>query len=544
MDKKNTQNKKLSIDPAIPEKALKIIRTIGKGNGLKPEQVSFVDFSGETVTAKAQTIITLQPLVTKKTLAGRDSGGKVVESEQALNKAVTTSSELLSQDKDITKKIKDMILEREDQGFAMKGHRQKFHEFKKQFALHLPCQNCHANGKTQCQNCRGIGKTTCPTCRGAKLTQCINCNGTRVTQTAKGQIQCIKCQGQGRIQCTICRAHGQTQCRICNATGKMRCQACVASGWMTKSVMVEQEGVFTFNVSRETIDKELADLIEKKGANLLLKHDLEADIVELTETEEASLKPEQIAIGYALRMPYGKLTFQLKNKTLSSTLMGYQGRLINPPAFLEKLTKKHLMLLKKAADAPSTHTESLLGKACKARIIRDILKISAEHNQKNALKALLKKYPYGVQEKTFKSMIGYARKSFLDLTRSGRYKGLALGIGSAGLVTLLYYFALRPMVVASIPQTPISVALADGVAFLIGFGSNLFCVQLIGKSDLSKSLHTLLKKQVNVRATQVKTGSTWIWSLLGNILLFAGLSWIALAMGFIAESPMWLSFLK
>ena len=548
MDKKQNQDqkkpkKKIGIDPAIPEKALKIIRTIGQGNGLKPDQVSFVDFIGKTVTAQAQTIITLKPLVSKKNVPGRDSQGKVVESEQGLHNAINQSSELLSQDDTVSQKVKDTVLERKDQGFAMKDYKQKFSAFTKHFALHTACKSCHSNGKTTCQNCRGMRKMPCKNCRGSKFIRCLNCNGTCMTQTPKGQqIQCTKCQGQGREHCTICRGHGQIQCRTCAATGKIQCQNCAATGWTTNSAMVEQEGVFSFHITRDEMDEDLADMIEKNGAQMLLKHDLEANVRELTETEKSDLEPEQIPIGYDVRIPYGELTFQLKNKTLSSILLGYQGRLINPPAFIESLTKKHLTLLKRGAIAPSAQTASLLEKACKARIIKDILKISAEENQKNALKALLIKYPYGIREKTLTAMIKYARKSFLDLTQAGRYKGLALGMLVAGVITGLYYFVLRASLIPSLPQTVTAVTIADIIAFAVGFGGNLFLVRMVGKSDLSKSLQALLKKPVKVRATQIKTGSTWMWSLLGNIVLFLGVSWIAFTMGFVTTPPIWLRF--
>ncbi|MBL4588988.1 MAG: hypothetical protein JKY11_02775 [Alphaproteobacteria bacterium] len=536
-----------SIAPEILEKTLKLIRTVGTGNGIKNDQVEITNFNGKTIHSRAQTIITLKPLITKKIIAGRESEGTVVDNEQKLNSAIQKTSELISEDESVAKKITDLILKREDQGFAMKGHKQKFHSLKKGFALHTPCSTCHANGKVTCTNCHATGKVTCTNCHGRRETQCINCSGNGFVQTQQGRINCTKCQGRRQIPCTMCASRGQIACRTCGSQGKMQCHACAATGWMTEIALVEQEGVFMFHVNRappqapEIIEEDLALSIERQGAQMLLRYDLEAVISKTTQEEKALLKPSQIAIGYDVKMPYGELSFTIKGRPYTSKLIGYQGRLVDAPAFLEKTVGKQLTALKRAATAPSTQTYSILEKACSARLIRDIIKMSAEQPAKVAMKMLLKRYPYGIHEKTLKSMIGYTRKSFLDLTRAGRYKGLAAGFALAAIITALYYFFLRSMVIPYIPKTMIAVTIIDIIAFGLGLVSNLSLVQYIGRSDLSKNLRQLLKKQIKIRMTQVRTGKAWIWSIVGNIALFFGISWIALIMGYIGIYPMWLN---
>ncbi|MGB1077665.1 MAG: hypothetical protein ACPG05_05095, partial [Bdellovibrionales bacterium] len=190
---------------------------------------------------------------------------------------------------------------------------------------------------------------------------------------------------------------------------------------------------------------------------------------------------------------------------------------------------------------PSTKTQALLQKACKARLIRDTLKVSAEQSQKNGIKLLLQRYPYGIDKETFKTLIKASRKSFLDLTRSGRYKGLATGLILATIISALYYFLLRNQILPHLPNDIKATTGADFFAFLVGLASNLFAVQLIGKQQLSKNLYALLNKPINVRTNQVKMGKTWIWSVSGNILIFLGLSWLVASMGYTENLPLWLS---
>lgn len=513
-------NDKTILNPDIPDKALKILRGVAKGNGIDPKSITYETFDGEIVRGRAQITISLSPLITKKLLAGKDQNGIVVGSEQELQAEIVKSTEVISSDGAVAQKIKDMFLKKEGQGFALTNYKQKFHGLQKALVLHKPCNTCHAHGKIGCTHCKALGEMPCNMCRGT---------GRLAQQNSNVEVHCRGCQGRGKMVCLTCKGHRKTQCHIC-----------AASGWMTDSVLIEQEGIVMFHVNRDTVSNDFAKMVEDQGIKMALKHDLEADVVELTDEEKTALNPSQTAIGYTFRFPYGPCTFKVKEEELTSILLGYQGRLIDCPAFLEKAAGKHLKALKHAAISPSTKTYGILEKACKMRLIRDVIQASAEQTPKNAMKLLRGKYPYGVQDQTLKTMVNASKKSFLDLTKAGRIKGVVAGLVGAMAITGLYYFVARDTILASVTPTTNIVTALDVTVFLVGFGCNISIVQFIGKMELSKKLQELLKKPIKVRATQIKTGYSWIWSLIGNLILFFGVSLLAFMQGAITMLPIWL----
>ena len=84
---------------------------------------------------------------------------------------------------------------------------------------------------------------------------------------------------------------------------------------------------------------------------------------------------------------------------------------------------------------------------------------------------------------------------------------------------------------------------ADILCFVIGIICNLGLVKIIGTTALKYNLSELLKTDIDVNSSQVKAGKIFIWSIIANVGVFLGMSWIALIMGYIKAAPLWTHFL-
>lgn len=508
-----------TINSDIPEKILKVLRGIAKGNGIDPSDIIYDRFEGETILGRAQTQITLSPLTAQKLLTGRDQNGVVVGSEQELQTEITKVTESISTNESIAQKIKNLVIEKEGKGFAVKNYKQKLSDLHKVFVIHKACHTCQSRGKIPCVQCKSMGKFDCNVCHGFG----------KIEQLNNTTVSCHVCHGKKRIVCPSCKGHKKTNCH-----------GCAASGWMSEITSVDQEATIMFHVNRSNISDDLAIMIEQQGGQMLARHDIEAENIELNEEEKQQLKPNQTAIGYGFRFPYGPIHFKFKNNSLTAILLGYQGRLAECPPFLEQCIKPSLITLKKAATAQPSKTYALLEKACQHRMIKNIIQCSAEQSPKGALKVLKRKYPYGIQNKTLKMMIGASRQSFLDLTKTGRTKGVVVGLFGALCITVLYYLVVRNGVLSHVTPTTKMVTMIDSTALVSGLVCNIYLVQLMAKMELSKRLSDLLKKPINVKATQMKIGYSWIVSVLGNLVLFFGVSFLAFTQDMITMLPAWL----
>ena len=531
------------VDKKIIEKSLKVLKSIVNGNNYDHGRIEVIDFKGAVLRTDARTSLTLTPQITQKTVPGKDLASTNVDNQQGLKKAVDKCTQLSTQDAGTQNLIQKLILNKEGQGFGLKNQKQKFHELKKSFTYHTPCQQCHANGKIPCPNCHANGRINCPKCHASGSTRCFTCNGAGQISGQNGHHTCPQCHGQRQTTCISCNGARQIPCRTCGGNGATKCNTCAATGWMSHTSAVEIEGTFMFHVNPNNFPHTLVQKIEKDGTSMLKKNDLIVKPYELSPEELSKLKPSQIAIGYKLSIPYGELVFKLDQSEYNATLIGYEGRLENCPNFLEHRIGKYLSLMVKAAKAPSNKTYPLLEKALNVRFTKELVQITAKYSPKKAFKKLKSIYPYGIQDKTLKTMINATRKSFLDLTRFGRYKGFAAGLIAVLLITGLYYALMRTHIYNYVMSYPNLVYAADILCFVIGIICNLGLVKIIGTTALKYNLSELLKTDIDVNSSQVKAGKIFIWSIIANVGVFLGMSWIALIMGYIKAAPLWTHFL-
>ena len=115
----DTKIHKIDIDEEYKDKAIKRIKRMVSGNGADPEAVKLIESDGEVLQFQAENILTVSLKVSHKKVAGRVTGPIAVDNPVAAKEAINNAYLTLSQDVNMERQIKDLILKRDDQGFAL-----------------------------------------------------------------------------------------------------------------------------------------------------------------------------------------------------------------------------------------------------------------------------------------------------------------------------------------------------------------------------------------------------------------------------------------
>lgn len=510
-----------------------------KGNIKDSAALTFGSYEGKIYQCHATTHIKISVQSHRETLKGKQSSGKLVSSEEELGKAISKATDLGS-DRKAALEIRHILLDRDDKLFAIKDKEFRLKQFSQQYCMHHSCKSCNAQGNTDCFACHGKGQSTCPACRARGHVPCTFCRGTGMRQGARGQTTCTHCQGRKQITCRTCQGRGQTSCGKCGGRGKSTCRDCTGTGWLTESARIECTARIDFKTCGDECPDRLQKVIQQKGQTLYRTENLRLAIESPAESELQSEQSDPLIVNYQAVLPHGFARYSLDGEEFSIELAGNGGIIVNGAPFIELAAKKGLSELVKGAKAPPQQTEKHLNNAKDFRIIREVLIASMKGRPSAALKILRKTYPYGVRSNTLKTLIMAAKKSFKDLSRAARYKGVALGLIIAALVQTFYNFSgLRLDVIGFMPA--IQQFLIDTAVFGLGLFLNVLSVDILGKKALIKTIQELTGQKLSLQSVHFDKGKTRIWSLVGNVIVVALIWWLAVMLGF-STKPEWLPF--
>ncbi len=513
----------------------KISREIA-GNTKVKSRLSFDGYSGHIHECECTSNIRVSTDTLREILKGKQMPGELLSSAEQLNEALSKASDI-SSNYEKAMEIRHFLLGREDKLFASKDRAVKIPQISKQYCLHLPCKTCHAQGSMDCPSCRGQGRTTCPSCRARGHMPCAICRGSGHQHTAQGQVVCAHCQGRRQISCRTCQGRGQTACGKCGAKGKTSCRECSGTGWLTESAKLDCVAEIDFQINGSSCPESMKRAIETKGQQLYRTENLTLSIEAPNQSELQSERSDPLSINYKAVCPYGAASFSYANKKFDIDLIGNGGVIARCPPFVETLGAEGIAELMAAAKAPPQQTEKHLKKAKDYRIIKEVLVLTLQNKPSFVFKTLQKRYPKGIRPQTIKSLIMAAQKSFKDLSRASRYKGVGLGLIIAAIVQAIYNLGLRSSIAGNLPPT--QELFIDIVVFGIGFTLNLVSVELLGRSGLLKTLQKLTGQKLSMKGIRFDKGKTRIWSMLGNVIIVALVWWIATILGFSAK-PEWL----
>lgn len=185
--KHKTEIRKLRIDEHFKDDALGTIKRLVTGNGLDPEKVSLVRFEGEVLRFQAETILQISTKISKITKGGRVKGPVQVAGETQAKEAIHKEYVKLAGDRDMRRKIREVVTGRPDRGFGQDGIVIPLPFWRKEFVIFEECKTCRAKGTVACQRCAGKGYEPCTLCHGSGMATCVQCLGGQQIVGPNGQ---------------------------------------------------------------------------------------------------------------------------------------------------------------------------------------------------------------------------------------------------------------------------------------------------------------------------------------------------------------------
>ena len=491
----------IPLPQSVIERATKRLLSVCKGNGLKLDDVKFVESKAQIYEVPARTLIRLTPLVETKTIAGKITKGEFISSPSAFQAALGNLLHDAKKDGATRKTIIDTVLARPDKGFSARDQKITISSMAREFVSHETCGSCHGKGKNTCHTCQGKAMVTCGTCQGRKDILCPNCRGTgHIMQNGK-RIPCTRCNSRMRIPCPTCSARGTMPCSTCKGTGELSCTRCSGTGSLSHIAIVNVEGHLHFDYERQGMPLFIGKRIDAFGSRHAAQKDFlitprpnsEFQTVPLNDdgNSEAAYNNTEtiIAIDYDVKIPHGVLNFTLKGKALACSILGYRGEIVETKNFLHELTRAGQTALSAAGGNPSKASSGIKF-AGKFRILRDVILLAAKHtDQRNAILSLQKKYPFGVNSEQLLLWFIAAQNAVRHLTRRPRWIGMGIGLALTACLLSLYIFSgTRLVLLSAIPLNVYTLVLADLTGWLVCFGVTSVCSAAFAAHQIKSTL--------------------------------------------------------
>jgi hypothetical protein len=530
------------IDPKLRARALKRIQGLVKGNGVKAEDVKLESCEAVVYPFGARTFVRLAPKYGVRIEPGLNKTAELIATQEAFKTALNntvTQTRTLPEKRQI---ISDFLFKRSDKGFGIKDQKTGFHALAQDFVMHEGCAICARKGKIGCQKCGGDGRIACPLCQSRKEITCPQCRGTGKVAHGNSHRPCERCHHTGRILCTNCSGNGYIKCPTCAAKGTLQCEKCAGTGWLSHLAHVEMEAHLHFDFDRQAVPLEVTRMIDAFGSRLVEKGDIEVVLSSAATTPDdirrLSEPADMIFVDYDAKTPYGPIRFRIKDRVIPATLFGYQGRLIEAPAFLDDLTRKGQQVLAEAANGQGDIADKIR-RAAKYRLLCDvIIQAAGKTRQRKAIEVLTMRYSTGISSDRLLALLLQADKALKIITRKPRRYGLALGLSLYGALAAGYFLWGRSWI-GSLNAPDTALIGLDVLLVPIGMMMGVLSSQSFSMMAQKKALAGLVPPKV-MASLVPKAGKIVWWSLAGAILVTTGLLgalWMVAPVGM----PDWIS---
>lgn len=525
----------------LRRKTLKYLRALVNGNGIKPEEITISDFSNVRIYQfYAHTSMRLVPQYQTRTIPGRDTKAEHMQGPQAMQHALKRHIAETRNTATSRKTILDLLHTRIDKGFAIRDTRAHFPMFKKDFVLHESCTNCGHMGKIKCPSCHATGQILCSKCQGREQVICPACRGTTQVQLNGRSHSCQTCHAKGRINCDQCNGHGKLPCRPCASKGTTECRKCSGSGWLSHITSAQLEAHIQFTYDRPSLPPEVSRMIDVQGPSLVQKGDLQLEIYQPSEEEQRNEPEDTIYSVYDCHVPFGALQFQIKGKSLPATLFGFHGKLIDIPPFLEAITRKGAENLALAANAKGD-VATLIRKAAKYRVIRDIIIQSVSDNSRKGLAKLQMRYPIGIQIETLNLLMQKADKAIHSITQHPRRNGMTTGFIFTALTAGIYYLSPARLWVQNTLIAPSAMAAIDLSLLAFHAVFTTLLAQIFATKTLHRALQGLAPPATIAHLAPPLRQSLW-WAMAGTVIITITLLFLLFIAGL--PLPQWLNLAR
>lgn len=480
---------------SLPQKALRQIRTLSKGNGANPDSIQIKHAEGRMIECQALTHIELDTDSEDESKRGQHQIGDVLENGQAVEQAVNTYLSDIIKKADTRKMLATIIQKSKGQGFGSHGEHFPLDSLKKDFCFHQPCGHCEARGQMTCRNCGGHTVERCTKCHGRKLMTCNYCQGSGTTTGPNNQqVPCRQCAGRQQIPCTLCGQTGTITCRNCGGSGHQKCSECDGAGIFTFIRHIQVKIRTLFEIDRTELPHPVVKVIEDTGPRVV-----ERGYIQLKQAEQVQREDGGLAISYLAAFPYGDLELSINGKSINTHLFGFKGKMLKLPNFLESLVERNYDHLQKAAMHKNNALQNIK-KAAKSRLIAQGLALSLQMPGKKAMMTLKKKFPMGVSNGFIQSVIKDGRRALSNVTHKTRMMGFAAsGLALFVLYTGYLLSPIKTLIGNDMASMVIDIVLIIGGGFL---GTQILGMML--KRPLLNALGKILPNNAKIKSyTQV-----------------------------------------
>ncbi|MCB1783514.1 MAG: hypothetical protein KDI13_05910 [Alphaproteobacteria bacterium] len=522
--KHQTIVRSLTIDEGLKDQALNTVRGLVKGNKFDPDDVKLAKFDGEVLQFQAETIMQVATKISRKTIAGRVSGPVQVANQVDADTAVNAEYLKLMGDRDMSRKIREVVLNRDDQGFALDKNVIPLPFWKKEFVYYEGCPACRATGTISCRRCGGKGMELCPECRGSTSVTCTQCHGGQQIQGPQGnKIPCPTCHGRGKMSCRYCRQSGRVQCKVCRTRGETTCTTCNGHAWNSNILIVEIEARTAFEYPKEDLPEKVVAMIDARGVKI--REDAEIHVSQIATDKEEEPEALQggkpvyrVPLRYEVILPYAHTEFDIGGKSYYSFLFGITGRLSYVSPFLDDLIKNGVRKLEDAAEGRGDVAENLQAAAA-YRTVREVITSAALYPVGKAMKRVKQLNPIGLSDDLIKAMVAATDTSLKTITDKPRTYGM---IGACAGFTALFaaYFLtpLRSLLLGGLANSTMHIAvdlLLLGMSLYLG----VLAMQIAASGALRRAMKGIIPAGHEKKMTP-KLGTQGLWAGLGIAAAF------------------------
>ncbi|MCB9987996.1 MAG: hypothetical protein H6868_01530 [Rhodospirillales bacterium] len=500
------QTDSLPFPPEIREKALEQIRSLVKGNGLKPSSVTLDSFEGAVLQFPAFHHFKIDPQTSEKRLSGRQNG-TVLASRSDMQNRLQQDVEALGQDKELRGIVTKLLQERGDLGFANDGLILSLQKYNRSYVVHEQCGSCKGSGKMRCNACHGQRQITCPRCQGSRDSQCPQCQGMKFINGPGGRQPCTRCHQRGRIPCQNCNQRGTIQCTHCRGTGDVDCKTCNGNGWSSLITTLMVKVKSRFEIPEEALPPAARQIVLEQGPALVTQK--QAMVKLLGDVSEDSSADSGFTIVYGVDLPWAEAVFHLKNRPVPGIVFGLLPALHQVPDFLDKLIAGGASELRRITPS-SGHSGQVIKKAVRYRALRDIVLAASRLPPGKALSAVKKHYPVGLSDNLIKEMVVSADRALKNITRGPRLTGLAVGVlAVTGLYGLYFLGPVRPVMASQITDETVLAAL-DFILLVAGGILTTLSIKIAARRAYYQVFSRLMPPDKARRLTPKAGHSGWI----------------------------------
>jgi hypothetical protein len=321
------------------------------------------------------------------------------------------------------------------------------------------------------------------------------------------------------------------------------CQQCGTTGWHSVIGSLVVKAKCTFWYDKEALIEgeeapELPPIIDQLGNKMVLEQHADIKVIEdverLKELDQEA-KDQEFKIPYKVRLPWGSISFRLKDQVVNGKLFGLHPELVHMDPFLEEPLFPGMRLLDEAARTPGNAADKIK-EASRFRAMGEALVLSSRMGHARAFEAYEKRYPFGLKTDTLHKILISADLALKNVTKKPRRMGVIYGtVLSLVLLSAFYLSPARSMLYPAIP-VPAGHVVIDILLLLMVMALSWVVIQTTATKALQSAMAHLLPPE-KLKRLQPKAGKAG-WVGIG-LALATWLSMIALTHLAGLSAPVW-----